>query len=138
MNGVGQMFYNREWLDVGKHFAKFRILCCCVACAGTIPTELGRLSKLEVLDVGHNSLNGEFVGLIFRTKLHGRSFSVNMCPALLLRAGGLNPTLGSADLFYYFERGIELRTGPIPQELGDLQALTILILESSELTGELC
>ncbi len=74
---------------------------------GMIPSELGRLYNLELLDLSRNQLNGEI-------------------PSVLGRLTGLR----------YLHLNQNRLTGPAPSWLGRLSALRTLDLSGNELTGE--
>ena len=100
------------------------------ALTGTLPTDLGNLSKLEGLYLNGNSLSGAIpseLGALSILKilwLHGNAF-----------AGPIPPELGALSrLTFLFLRDNDL-TGAIPSELSTLSSLKYLYLNNNNLTG---
>ncbi len=74
---------------------------------GDIPPELGDLSSLEVLNLGHNNLSGD-----------------------------IPPELGELSNLMRLDLSYNYLSGEVPPELGDLSSLVTLDLFSNELSGE--
>ena len=97
---------------------------------GTIPSELGNLSNLQMLWLGGNQLRGgippEFGGL---SKLEWLSLGGNQF------TGGIPKELGSLSNLQRLWLGENQLTGEIPKELGNLSNLEWLALYRNGLTG---
>ena len=97
---------------------------------GTIPSELGNLSNLQMLWLGGNQLRGgippEFGGL---SKLEWLSLGGNQF------TGGIPKELGSLSNLQSLWLGENQLTGEIPKELGNLSNLEWLALYRNGLTG---
>lgn len=55
---------------------------------GVLPLEFGRLSQMEVLDVGRNQLEGERCSGLVECYAHGKTVSAEVHNALRLSASG--------------------------------------------------
>ena len=100
------------------------------ALTGPIPSELGSLDGLEVLDLGGNALTGsippELGGLERLTVLGLWSNSLS---------GPIPSELGSLDGLEVLDLGGNALTGSIPPELDNLSTLDSLFLDNNHLTG---
>lgn len=74
--------------------------------SGTIPPEVGNLSKLQYLELGHNRIEGE-----------------------------IPPEIGNLTELWYLSLGLNRLTGEIPPEIGNLTGLKQLRLFSNDLSG---
>ena len=99
---------------------------------GTIPTQLGQLTKLQYLNLNNNELSGTIPTELRRlTKLTGLDLGNN-------RLTGTIPTqLGQLTELRYLNLHDNQLTGTIPTQLGQLTKLTALYLDSNELSGEI-
>ncbi|KAL3677459.1 hypothetical protein R1sor_027407 [Riccia sorocarpa] len=122
---------------------------------GTIPTELGLMPRLEVLDMAQNRLQGglpdEFSELL--THLVSFNMSVNNLtlplPASLFSSctflqsfnfsrnnvGGAIPQIGNCQQLEYLDLYKNNLVGRIPFELGTLSSLTKLVLAQNNMPG---
>ena len=123
---------------------------------GSIPPELGQLTKLAVLDLADNGLTGSIPAELGQlTGLQELNLSQNRLqdsiPAELGQLTGLRdlhlqvnwltgpmpPELGRLAQLERLNLSINLLTGPIPPELGRLSQLERLDLSTNELTGSI-
>ncbi len=121
---------------------------------GTIPSELGKLSSLQVLSLHHNQLTGtippELGGLsnLQQLYLNNNQLTGTMPSELgklssLQRlslhhnqlTGTIPPELGGLSNLQQLYLNNNQLTGAIPSELGSLQHLTSLWLSNNQLTG---
>ena len=100
--------------------------------SGAIPSELGSLSSLVLLNLGRNALSGAIPPELARLSnleeldLHRNDLS-----------GGIPPELGSLSNLVELNLAINDLSSEIPPELGDLSNLRRLNLGSNDLSGEL-
>ena len=98
--------------------------------SGTVPPELGDLTRLRYLHLGDNQLSGaippELGDLARLDYLHLGSNELS---------GPVPPELGNLARLDYLHLGGNQLTEAIPPELGDLTNLRSLHLESNQLTG---
>ena len=98
--------------------------------SGSIPPELGELRSLSLLILGANELTGpvpaEFGNLSSLTEMWLRQSDLS---------GPLPPELGNLAQLQILSLDDNALTGPIPPELGRLTALERLELDSNRLTG---
>ena len=98
--------------------------------AGPIPSELANLEQLEVLGLGGNSLAGEIPLELGNL----RQLEVLWLPRNSL-TGEIPPELGNLKQLEVLGLMDNSLTGPIPPELGNLKQLERLWLEENSLTG---
>ena len=109
---------------------------------GSIPAELGNIESLEVLDLGYNSLTGSIPAELGNL---GNLEVLNICVQQhdgTQRVGpGLTGSipaeLGNLESLEVLDLGYNSLTGSIPAELGDLGSLRYLYLHSNQLTGSI-
>ena len=109
---------------------------------GSIPAELGNIESLEVLDLGYNSLTGSIPAELGNL---GNLEVLNICVQQhdgTQRVGpGLTGSipaeLGDLESLEVLDLGYNSLTGSIPAELGDLGSLRYLYLHSNQLTGSI-
>lgn len=99
---------------------------------GTIPPELGDLTKLHSLDISSNNLSGSIPDEL-GNMLEMQSLSVYANKL----TGGVPPSLGNVPDLRDLYLGANPLTGTIPAELGNLSKLQILYLNNCELSGEI-
>ena len=97
---------------------------------GTIPPELGSLSKLESIILGSCRLTGPIPSELGNlTNLKTLSFWDNKL------TGAIPPELGNLSNLEFLSFPYNQLTGPIPSELGSLSNLEMLHLIDNQLTG---
>jgi Leucine-rich repeat (LRR) protein len=101
-----------------------------VKLTGTIPTELGNLSNLTYLSLGGNDLTGSIP-----TELGNLSNLTRLYLYSNDLTGSIPTELGNLSNLTYLSLGGNDLTGSIPTELGNLSNLTELSLWGNELTG---
>ncbi|CDO96823.1 unnamed protein product [Coffea canephora] len=101
---------------------------------GSIPQELGRLKHLEQLDLGSNSLTGSIPAQIFNiSTLRQLGLENNRLSGRLPSSTGCVGNLStSMERFYAYGCGIK---GSIPDGIGNLSSLMILVLGGNHLSG---
>ncbi len=97
---------------------------------GTVPTTLGNLTGLTLLDLYDNKLSGSISYLSNLTKMQQAYLSINQLTGSIPDLSGLT-SLQRLDLSY------NQLTGSIPLELGNLTSLGYLWLGSNHLTGSI-
>ncbi len=100
------------------------------ALSGSIPPELGKLSKLEVLWIFDNALTGPIP-----TELGDLSSLKDMSIGTNGLTGSIPPELGKLSALEDLLIPRAKLTGPIPPELGNLSSLETLWLFRNELSG---
>jgi len=99
---------------------------------GSMPPELGNLSKLEWLILSQNSLNGTIPSeLSYLSKLSLLSVFSNEL------SGSIPPELGNLANLEGLSLGANRLSGTVPPEFGNLTKLTLLYLHSNELSGSI-
>jgi len=99
---------------------------------GPIPFEFGDLSRLKELTLEHNSLTGSIpselgnLSQLERLSLIGNELT-----------GSVPPELGNLSQLEYLGLSVNPLTGSIPPELGSLPQLTELALDYTSLTGSI-
>ena len=100
--------------------------------SGSIPPELGNLSKLEWLVLSQNSLNGTIPSELSNlSKLSLMSVFSNEL------SGSIPPELGNLANLEGLSLGANRLSGTVPPELGSLTKLTLLYLHSNQLSGSI-
>ena len=97
---------------------------------GSIPPELGNLSRLEHLSLGANELTGSIP-----PELGNLSSLEVLVLAVNYLTGSIPPELGDLSSLEYLRLYANELTGSVPPELGDLSSLTQLFLSNNALTG---
>ena len=100
--------------------------------SGTLPAELGDLSRLDQLYLFNNGLTGEIPGELGDLSRLDQLYLFNN--GLTGEIPGELGDLTSLTQLYLNDNGL---TGEIPVELGDLSSLERLYLYNNELTGEI-
>ena len=99
---------------------------------GVIPSDLGRLRKLESLYLNANSLSGEIPSELGQLEsLKTMQFFENRL------TGGIPNEFGQLSHLTFLSIGANDLTGTIPSELGQLEHLEFLLLPYNGLTGEI-
>ncbi len=100
--------------------------------AGTIPTELGNMSDLLALFLYENSLTGTIpTELGDLSKLTGLRLDGNDL------SGQIPTELGNLSKLSYLDLGDNDLSGSIPSELGDLSDLILMYLDGNDLNGSI-
>jgi Leucine-rich repeat (LRR) protein len=100
--------------------------------SGSIPPELGNLSRLWYLFMDRNQLTGSIP-----PELGNLSYLANLYLNNNQLSGSIPPELGNTNLAYTLSLANNLLTGSIPPELGDLVGLDQLYLQNNQLTGSI-
>ncbi|XP_050271533.1 MDIS1-interacting receptor like kinase 2-like [Quercus robur] len=99
---------------------------------GSIPPEIGTLSKLRMLSLSINNLTGNLpLSLTNLTRLEGFFIYNN------LFSGSIPDLLGNLKNLQMLQLGTNAFSGSIPHQLGNLKNLTYLGISRNKLTGEL-
>ncbi len=99
---------------------------------GTIPSVLGGLDNLEILELHTNRLRGEIPSSLSGLQaLDTLNLSANQL------SGSIPPELGQMPALLGLYLATNNLTGSIPSELGDLTTLTQLSLWNNQLTGQI-
>ena len=98
--------------------------------AGTIPPELGNLSRLSELDFSYSELTGPIPPELANIP---NLSQLNLAWNAL--TGTIPPELGTMPNLAVLVLGGNDLTGPIPPELGNLSTLSLLYLDYNQLTG---
>ncbi|XP_014523025.1 probable leucine-rich repeat receptor-like protein kinase At1g35710 isoform X1 [Vigna radiata var. radiata] len=100
---------------------------------GSIPAEIGTLTKLTDLDLSHNSLQGKLPSKALQnlTQLVRLDFSGNSL------SGFIPLSLGELKNLVYLNLDSNLFTGHIPSQVGNLTNLTQLRLSNNFLSGSI-
>ena len=103
-----------------------------IGLTGEIPTELGALSHLRVLDLSGNKLTGAILEQLGNlSHLEVLNLSGNQL------TGPIPAQLGNLSQLTFVYLGANQLTGEIPAQLGNLSQLIHLALHQNELTGEI-
>jgi len=98
--------------------------------SGTLPTELGRLSALTILIINHNELTGSIP-----TELTGASAVTTLDLSVNQLSGSIPTQLGLLSKIQQLDLHENELTGSIPNSLTNLTHLTYLDLSSNNLLG---
>jgi hypothetical protein len=100
---------------------------------GSIPSEIGDLPDLDVLFLGNNNFTGSIVPEWVRNLTSLSELSLKGSSL----TGQIPAFLGDLTRLRLLDLGENKLTNTIPQALGNLENLVVLILNSNELVGEL-
>ena len=100
--------------------------------SGSIPPELGNLSKLWYLFMDRNQLTGSIP-----PELGNLSYLTNLYLNNNQLTGSIPPELGNTNLDYTLYLANNQLTGSIPPELGNLVRLDRLYLQNNQLSGSI-
>jgi Leucine-rich repeat (LRR) protein len=98
--------------------------------SGVIPSDIGNLEGLEVLDFGINLLDGvipESIGKL--TRLQQLAVASNFL------SGHLPSSIGNLSSLLELYAGVNRLEGPIPQSIGNLSKLLLLVMYNNNLSG---
>jgi Leucine-rich repeat (LRR) protein len=99
---------------------------------GTLPTQLGNLTNLEMLWLYSNQLSGSIPSQIGNlTNLRDLRLGSNQLN------GTLPPEMGNLDNLGVLSLYSNQLSGPIPAQFGNLSSLTVLSLNGNQLTGSI-
>ncbi|GMI68804.1 hypothetical protein like AT4G37250 [Hibiscus trionum] len=99
---------------------------------GSVPSDLGLLEHLHILDLSNNSLNGSLpVSLFNSTKLRVLDLSNNLI------AGGIPETIGSLQNLQVLNLSDNGLTGALPASLTTIQNLSVVSLKNNYFSGNL-
>jgi len=99
---------------------------------GSLPLEIGSLSKLTFLDLSSNKLNGNIP-----PELANLNNLVYLNLGINELSGSIPPELANLNKLTYVYLGSNQLSGTIPPELGNLSNLTYLRLSSNQLSGSI-
>lgn len=99
---------------------------------GTIPAELGNLTKLKYLNLAGNKLSGS---------IPAQLWNLNDLEKLRLwdnqLSGNIPPGIGVLKKLTYIDFAYNQLSGTIPSDLGDLSSLSVLYLDNNQLNSEI-
>ncbi|KAK9116813.1 hypothetical protein Sjap_015760 [Stephania japonica] len=99
---------------------------------GSIPSQIGNLTKLTMLDLSYNDLIGSLPQSIGQLKsLRSLDLSYNKL------VGSLPQSIGQLKSLRYLDLSINKLIGPIPATIGNMTKLEYLELSSNQLAGSL-